>query len=352
MRVVRTSAACSRISARIRDALKTQLRVLVAMGLLCAIWLVVYFAAFSPATRNNFKNVVAPLNTDWGVWLGALIQAVFSVLTPFVLGTDDDLPQRGCGSVCLCTKKEEPQDSNMAQDSKEEPFGMDKLEEHLDDVDASPAADDPNEMTHNQVQQTNRNPSFTNVVLFLVWKTVAFTIILAILTYYVRWFYNLQDKMFGTVIDEQTDKVNWDVLFKKIAVDEYLFTPTNIPPVVTLFLFTRLLGRHFFLQLGPEEEDGTDRVGEFDALTCNTIALSWLVWIVPHYILCLLTWFPSHLMIYPMPSGVQLPLFMCVVVVSNVLQSYMTMSSGGQDGEVEKETFSEWASVKAGRWFG
>lgn len=71
-------------------------------------------------------------------------------------------------------------------------------------------------------------------------------------------------------------------------------------------------------------------------------------------------------MIYPMPSGVQLPLFMCVVVLSNVLQSYMTMNStrgGGmgekqdQDQEEEErknkaEDFPEWASAKAEVWFG
>jgi hypothetical protein len=233
------------------------------------------------------------------------------------------------------------------------------------------------------------------VARFLVWKTTVFTLVLTVLTYYVRWFYRLQDEHFGAVHDEKSGNVRWGALFKKIVVDEYLFTPTNVPPVVTLFLFTRLAGRKLFLLQGPSEGDEGGGVehqqrtpggggGGKQGPACEpsgpgtavpptahrarhssaSVICSWLVWVIPHYVLVLITWFPSHLMIYPMPSGVQLPLFMCIVVLSNVLQSYMTMSTGGgqgdEDGPVERELrdsalppldFQEWASAQVDQYF-
>jgi hypothetical protein len=365
---------------RIRDALQTQMRVLVAVGLTCAIWLVVYFGAFSHATRERFKEAVAPLNTDSGVWVGALIQAVFSVLTPVVLGTDDDLPGHGCGVSCLCATKDATKDLSKEQEH-ESAVELAGLEACLDDEDKNKTNSQPCAPPEKRglEEMKPRTPSCTSVTLFLLWKTATFTVILAVLTYYVRWFYALQDKYFGAVHDEETGVLKWDVLFKKIIVDEYVFTPTNVPPVVTLFLFTRLIGRQLFLEWEgagkPEEqgdckEDKTAVCGSDGilvngkaggAVTYSMIAFDWLVWVIPHYILCLMTWFPSHLMIYPMPSGVQLPLFMCVVILSNVLQSYMTMNSAGgrnkegnQEGnqEVKPEKFPEWASAKAKRWFG
>jgi hypothetical protein len=293
------SRLCGSLYGRIRDALKTQLRVLVATVLICAIWLVIYFAAFSSSTRERFKETVAPLNTDSGVWVGALIQAVFSVLTPFVLGTDDDLPFSvldGCGCSRIGTQQESA-------------LELPDLETRLDDEDVASTV--PKNGTEKmKLPPGDQRPSRTSVGLFLLWKTATFTIILAILTYYVRWFYTFQDSYFGAVHDEETGELKWDVLLKKILVDEYIFTPTNIPPVVTLFLFTRLIGRQLFLELGRErcEEERKTDVHSSDVVptngkaedtedteetfTCCSVALSWVVWVIPHYVLCLLTWFP------------------------------------------------------------
>jgi hypothetical protein len=301
------SRLCGSLYGRIRDALKTQLRVLVATVLICAIWLVIYFAAFSSSTRERFKEAVAPLNTDSGVWVGALIQAVFSVLTPFVLGTDDDLPD-GCGCSRIGTQQESA-------------LELPDLEARLDDEDVASTV--PKTGTEKiKLPPGDQRPSRTSVGLFLLWKTATFTIILAILTYYVRWFYTFQDSYFGAVHDEETGELKWDVLLKKILVDEYIFTPTNIPPVVTLFLFTRLVGRQLFLELDREGGNNADeRVGQAqegrceeekktdvhssdlvptngkaedteETFTCCSVALSWVVWVIPHYVLCLLTWFP------------------------------------------------------------
>jgi hypothetical protein len=197
----------------------------------------------------------------------------------------------------------------------------------------------------------------------MLFKTAVFTLLLGVLTYYVRWFYQLQDAHFGAVHDERTGNVRWGALVQKMLVDEYVFTPTNVPPLVTLFLFTRLVGRKLFLRQGAGPpggggvEGGSSKSGEPAAVhSCSAIACSWLVWVVPHYVLVLMTWMPSHLMIYPMPSGVQLPLFMCCAVLSNVLQSYMTMSRGSDGGPAAELRaaggpagdldFAEWASTQ------
>jgi len=344
------SRFCSSLCSRICDALKTQLRVLGFLGLACALWLAIYFAGFSEATRSRFKDAVAPLNTDSGVWVGAVIQAIFSVLTPYVLETDDDLPAHGCRrSAPQRTGDTAEQGRPGAQPISNSVVTLVCLEVTLgcgsDDDDNGAAKGGP------APSLSSHEPSKSSVAGFMLFKTAVFTLLLGVLTYYVRWFYQLQDAHFGAVHDERTGNVRWGALVQKMLVDEYVFTPTNVPPLVTLFLFTRLVGRKLFLRQGA----GLDGSGEPAAVhSCSAIACSWLVWVVPHYVLVLMTWMPSHLMIYPMPSGVQLPLFMCCAVLSNVLQSYMTMSRGSGGGPAaelraaggDSLDFAEWASTQ------
>ena len=64
--------------------------------------------------------------------------------------------------------------------------------------------------------------------------------------------------------------------------------PLSVPPVVTLFLFFRLIGARIFLSgCCGADHDNRERLGKRGSVSCGALVCGWLGWILPHYVLVL-----------------------------------------------------------------
>lgn len=128
-------------------------------------------------------------------------------------------------------------------------------------------------------------------MLFWIWRGVE-----------VDFFYRLQDVMFGNTTDFNT-------IFKKVALDQFVYTPLWASPLMVIFFMWKDLNFNF-----------NDTIQSFNrelfffkipSILCST----WLIWI------------PAVAIIYGFPSQLQIPIFNIIVCFWTLLFNAISKSN-------------------------